>query len=183
MLHRGASKLISGGAGYFCVTLCSLSCLQCASSLPLCYLMRPAGGKYTLSFWQNFSARTVSCCFSVFCCSSSSEIFHPVFFFFSVPSLYKPLRTKGSQTRARTHAHVHARICWYWLFGSVLFCSLQVCTLYFVLTILRKTPWTERREMSICLKGSRWNLNGSSSQVVSINSLEIIISHCHSISF
>lgn len=178
MLRRGASKLISGGAGYFCVTLCSLSCLQCALSLPLCYLMRPAVGKYIFSFWQNFSARAVSCCFSVFsgvfCYSSSSEIFHPVFFFFFVLSLDKPLRTKGSWTRARTHTHVHARICWYWLFGSVLFCSLRVCTLYFVLTILRKTPWTERSEMSICLKGSRWNLNGSSSQVVSINSLEII---------
>lgn len=54
-LHQGASKLISGGAGYFGVTPCSLSCLQCALSLPLCYLMRPAGGKYIFSFWRKLS--------------------------------------------------------------------------------------------------------------------------------
>lgn len=129
MLRRGASKLISGGAGYFCVTLCSLSCLQCALSLPLCYLMRPAGGKYIFSFWQNFSARAVSCCFSVFCYSSSSEIFHPVFFLFRLStSLYKQ--------KAHGHVHAHTRMCMHASADTgclVLFCFFSPSGLYTVL--------------------------------------------------
>lgn len=116
MLHWGASKLISGGAGYFCVTLCSLSCLQCALSLPLCYLMRPAGGKYIFSFWQNFSARAVSCCFSVFCYSSSSEIFHPLFF------CSVSLQAFTSKRLTDTCTHTHTCACTHLLILAVWFC-------------------------------------------------------------
>lgn len=104
MLCQGASKLISGGAGYFCVTLCSLSCLQCTLSLPLCYLMRPAGGKYIFSFWQNFSARAVSCCFSVFLLLHFLRDLSPCFFSpFSLQAFY--------EQKAHGHVHAHMRMC------------------------------------------------------------------------
>lgn len=111
MLRRRASKLISGGAGYFCVTLCSLSCLQCALSLPLCYLMRPAGGKYIFSFWQNFSARAVSCCFSVFFAAPLPQRSFTLFLFFlflffcsvSLQAFYKQ--------KAHGHVHAHTHTC------------------------------------------------------------------------
>lgn len=122
MLRRRASKLISGGAGYFCVTLCSLSCLQCALSLPLCYLMRPAGGKYIFSFWQNFSAGAVSCCFSVFFAAPLPQRSFTLFLFFlflffcsvSLQAFYKQ--------KAHVHAHTHTCACTHLLMLAVWLC-------------------------------------------------------------
>lgn len=113
-LHRGASKLISGGAGYFGVTPCSLSCLQCALSLPLCYLMRPAGGKYIFSFWRKLSLPGLLADVSPLLCYFHS-VCACVFF---VPPLCEVPQTKAhGRTRARILEHALASaVCFFHCF-------------------------------------------------------------------